>query len=431
MSPAPAVVWYARHYCGRQPGGSRTGHVERCLREQQLPDAPERREDSNQSPPGLSTQSKFWGKLELAKIKRLYLIPILSKALDVIELLENESRAVNLEDIYQRTKISKTSVYRILKTLVHRGYVAQNQNGEYRLLSRPRRLRFGFASQSDEMPFSLAVAASVEQAAAASGVEIILLDNRYDSETAIRNAHEFVRKRVDLVLDFQVEEHVAPHVAHIFKRAGIPLIAIDVPHPDATYFGVDNFQVGFEAGALLAQHACAKWNCIADWVLGIGFAEAGSFVQSRITGAFEGLRERITSIPPERFVCLEGRGMRHPSALAVSEFLRNQRRDKRVLVAAATDSSALGVLDAARLAGREQEFAIVGQDCIPEVLEEMQKGSAIIGSISHEAESYGPRLIQLGISLMRGSAVPPYNYVKHSAVTAASLRAAQPSAKAG
>jgi len=119
----------------------------------------------------------------LAKIKRLYLIPILSKALDVIELLENESRAVNLEDIYQRTKISKTSVYRILKTLVHRGYVAQNQNGEYRLLSRPRRLRFGFASQSDEMPFSLAVAASVEQAAMASGVEIILLDNRYDSET--------------------------------------------------------------------------------------------------------------------------------------------------------------------------------------------------------------------------------------------------------
>ncbi len=75
------------------------------------------------------------------KIKRLYLMPILSKALDVIELLEGESGSVNLEDIYQRTRISKTSVYRILKTFQHRGYVAQNQSCEYRLVSRPKRLR--------------------------------------------------------------------------------------------------------------------------------------------------------------------------------------------------------------------------------------------------------------------------------------------------
>ena len=84
-----------------------------------------------------------------AKIKRLYLIPILSKALDVLELLEQSHAPVTLEDVYQKTQISKTSVYRILKTLVHRGYVAQAQNGLYRLVSRPRRLRFGFARLGD------------------------------------------------------------------------------------------------------------------------------------------------------------------------------------------------------------------------------------------------------------------------------------------
>ena len=82
------------------------------------------------------------------KIKRLYLIPILSKALDVIELLERDHASLTLEDVYQKTNISKTSVYRILKTLVHRGYLAQTQNGQYRLVSRPRRLHFGFAVQS-------------------------------------------------------------------------------------------------------------------------------------------------------------------------------------------------------------------------------------------------------------------------------------------
>jgi ribose transport system substrate-binding protein len=367
------------------------------------------------------------GSLSKTKIKRLYLIPILSKALDVLELLDQTNTPVTLEDVYQQTRISKTSVYRILKTLVHRGYVAQGQNGQYRLVSRPRRLRFGFAVQSAEMPFSVAVADSVTSAAAAAGIELLTLDNRFDPDVAIRNAEEFVRQRVDLVLEFQVEEHVAPHVAHIFKRADIPLVAIDVPHPNATYFGVDNFEVGHEAGVLLAQFALNKWKGKVDWVLGVGFSEAGSFVQSRIAGAFEGIRARLDSIPADRFLRLEGRGMRQASLVATAEFLRNHRKGQRILVASATDSSALGVLDAARQAGREQDFAIAGQDCIPEVLEEMRSGSsAIIGSISHGAETYGPRLIQLGIALLRGHIVPPYNYVRHYIVTPETLASAEP-----
>ena len=357
-----------------------------------------------------------------AKIKRLYLIPILSKALDVIELLEQNQSPVSLEDVFQKTRISKTSVYRILKTLVHRGYVAQTQNGLYRLVSRPRRLRFGFAAQSAEMPFSQAVVQSVTAAAAASGVELLLLDNRYDPHVAIQNAEEFVAKHVDLALEFQVEEAAAPLVAHILKRADIPLVAIDVPHPNATYFGVDNFEVGYEAGSVLAQFAVRQWKGNADYVLGLGFAEAGSFVQSRITGAFDAIRQRLDEIPPDRFVQIEGRGMREPSRLAVAEFLQSHPRDERFLVAAATDSSALGVLDAVRQAGREEHFAIVGQDCIPEVMEEMRSGkSAMIGSISHEVETYGPRLIQIGIAILRGHAVPPYNYVRHRVFTPESL----------
>jgi ribose transport system substrate-binding protein len=364
--------------------------------------------------------------LAKAKIKRLYLIPILSKALDVIELLERDHASLTLEDVYQKTNISKTSVYRILKTLVHRGYLAQTQSGQYRLVSRPRRLHFGFAVQSAEMPFSVAVAQSVSAAAAASGVELVVLDNRFDPDVAVRNAEEFVAKRVDLVLEFQVEEAVAPRVAHIFKKADIPLVAIDVPHPNATYFGVDNFEVGYEAGSLLAQYAQRKWQGRADRVVGVGFNEAGSFVQSRITGAFDGIRERLADLAPDQFFQIEGRGMREASRRAMSDFLRGSEPGAQTLVAAATDSSALGVLDAIRDAGQEPNFAIVGQDCIPEALAEMRnETSAFIGSISHEAESYGPRLIQLGIALLRGYSVPPYNYVHHRAVTAETLSAEQ------
>src|SRR5208337_4716925 len=226
-----------------------------------------------------------------------------------------------------------------------------SQNGLYRLVSRPRRLRFGFAAQSAEMPFSVAVAQSVTAAAAASGVELLILDNRFDPDAAIQNAEEFVAKRVDLVLEFQVEEAVAPRIAHIFKKADIPLIAIDVPHPNATYFGVDNFECGYEAGNLLAQHALRKWKGKAEWVLGVGFPEAGSFVESRITGAFDAVRAHLPHLADPCFLEMDGRGQREPSRKAAAAFLAANPSSRRILVAAATDSSALGVLDAARELG--------------------------------------------------------------------------------
>jgi ribose transport system substrate-binding protein len=147
-------------------------------------------------------------------------------------------------------------------------------------------------------------------------------------------------------------------------------------------------------------------------------------VQSRITGAFDGIRERLPNLAAAQFVQIDGRGMREPSRIAMLEFVRGAGSRERTLVATATDSSALGVLDAIRETGDEENFAIVGQDCIPEAIEEMKRGtSPIVGSISHEVESYGPRLIQLGIAILRGYTVPPYNYAHHRSVTAESLNA--------
>ena len=357
-----------------------------------------------------------------SKMSRLYLIPILSKSLDILELLETEKKPLMLEDIFQRLDISKTSVYRILKTLVHRGYLVQTQDGRYRAIARPKKVRFGFASQSGSMPFSEAVTASLRNAANSSGVELMVLDNKYDADVAMRNAQEFVVKSVDLVIEFQIDEHIAPLIGHTLSSAGIPLIAIDIPHPHATYFGVDNFQVGFEAGEHLAQHAIDEWKGKPDWVVGLDIAEAGSFVQSRITGAFQGIRARLPQLPADRFMRLEGGGLRQRSYQAMIAFLRNHKKQK-VLVAAATDTSALGALQAVRETELEKTVAIVGQDCIPEVLDEMRSGAGgLIGSVSHEAQTYGPRLIQLGLAILRGGAVPPYNFVSHKLVTPASLR---------
>ena len=130
----------------------------------------------------------------------------------------------------------------------------------------------------------------------------------------------------------------------------------------------------------------------------------------------------IPDLPVESFVRIDGRGMRDRSKKLISDFLQRHPKDKHILIAAATDSSALGAVDAVREQKRERHVAIVGQDCIAEAIEEMRKDkSPLIGSVSHETSSYGPSLIHLGLSLLRGQTVPPYNYVEHKMVTRESL----------
>lgn len=353
---------------------------------------------------------------------RLYLIPVLSKALDILELLQTENQPMSLEAIHRRTRVSKTTVYRVLKTFVHRGYVSQAKDGTYRHVARPKKLRFGFAGQSADMPFSVEVTNSLVDAAASSGVDLMVLDNKYDALTAVKNAEEFIHAGVDLIIEFQVEQEVAPIIGDKVAAARIPLIAIDIPHPNATFFGVDNYRVGMTAGEALAQFAISEWGAQVDWVIGLDLPEAGLLVQSRVSGAFEAIRSAIPELPVETFVRIDGRGIRERSRKVTSEFLQRHTREKHILIAAANDSSAMGAVDAARELKRERHVAVVGQDCIHEAIEEMrQKSSPFIASVSHETSSYGPALMNLGLALLRGQTVPPYNYVTHRLVSRRSL----------
>lgn len=355
-------------------------------------------------------------------VKHLYLIPILSKALDILELLQKEDTPMSLEDVYRRTRISKTSIYRILKTFVHRGYLAQLQNGQYRVMSHPRKLCIGFAKQSGEMPFSEAVAQSLQAAADQCGVDLMILDNRYDGQTAVKVAGEFVRKRVDLVIEFQVDQEVAPIIADKIVAAGIPLIAVDIPHPHATYFGVDNFRAGVEAGELLAQNAIERWNGKVDWVIGLDIEAAGPLVQSRITGTFQGIRDKLPDLPAECFVRFDTRGARESARKVMADFLKRHPDDRHILVAAATDMAALGALEAVRQLRRERHIFLAGQNCVPEAIREIRKpGSPWLGSVSHDAASYGPRLIELALAILHGQQVSPYNYVEDKLVTRETL----------
>jgi ribose transport system substrate-binding protein len=199
--------------------------------------------------------------------------------------------------------------------------------------------------------------------------------------------------------------------------AGIPMIAIDIPHPGATYFGANNHEAGFLGGRHLGRWARRNWASEVDEVLLIGLMRAGAIPQNRIRGMIAGLKEALR-IPEDRLVReIDGDGQFNVALEMVRKHLR-RCTSKRILVGAANDPSALGALRAFEEAGRAAECAIVGQNCEPEARDELRRqGTRLIGSVAYFPEKYGSGLIRLALDILAHKPVPPAVFVKHQLVT--------------
>src|ERR1700751_4126005 len=96
-----------------------------------------------------------------------YSVPMVSKALDILEAFASHREELTLEQLISRTGTSHASAFRIVQTLVQRGYLSRSDSSRrYKLSWQRRKLRIGYAGLSDEVPFSVSLAKSLKRAAA-------------------------------------------------------------------------------------------------------------------------------------------------------------------------------------------------------------------------------------------------------------------------
>lgn len=351
-----------------------------------------------------------------------YLIPVLSRALDVLEAFQSPTEQLSLQEIIKRTGISYTTAYRILYTLEHRGYVARLADKTYRLSHHRRKIRIGYAEQSAALPFSAAVTEGMRKAAAASSVELVYADNAYSGKVAIENVDKLIEQQINLLIEFQTDESVAAIISDRVTRAGIPMIAIEIPHPGAIFLGVDNFRFGFEAGKALGRFARTRWQGRVDQIILFDLEQAGPTVRARMTGVFAAIQEILPLVNESILIRCDGTGLFDETYARMKELLRAIPRARRILVSAVNDNSALGALAAARDAGRLEHVAVAGHDCTEAAQQEIRKrGGRYIASVSQFPESYGSLAIGLALRMLKGEAVPPFNYVKHRLITARNI----------
>jgi ribose transport system substrate-binding protein len=355
-----------------------------------------------------------------ARARDPYLVKSVVHASRLLSAFRSSGEALPLREVASRSGLPKSMAFRILYTLERCGMVEKVGENLYRSSLRPFRqklYRLGYAAQGTDYQFSKDVSTSLERAAAAEGIELISLDNRYNPKIAQRNADILVREKVDLVIEFQTDDHVAPIVAAKYREANIPLIAIEVPHPGATYFGANNYEAGLIGGRYLGRWAKQHWHSGVDEIVLVQLERAGSLPKMRVTGMLVGMKEVFPALEPCKVTSIDGDGKLGDTFEKMRRHLRTSR-SRRFLVGAINDPSALGALRAFQEAGRTESCAIMGQNASPEGRAELREpATRLVGSVAYFPEKYGEQILAVALDILHRRPVPPAVFVKHQLVT--------------
>jgi ribose transport system substrate-binding protein len=353
-----------------------------------------------------------------------YLVKSVVHSSRLLSAFRAPGETLGLREIASRSGLPKTMAFRLLYTLEKCGLIDKVGENLYQSCVRPWKQklhRLGYAAQGTDYQFCSEVSASLQRAAAAEGIELICVDNRYSAKVAQRNADLLVREEVDLVIEFQTDEEVAPIVAAKYRDANIPLIAIDIPHPGATYYGANNYEAGLMAGRYLGRWVKENFNSEIEEFILLELNRAGQLPRMRLTGMLVGLNLALPAAKNCRITRLDGDGELGPSFEAVRKHLR-ATRSRRVLVGAINDPSALGALRAFEEAGRADSCAVMGHNASPEGRAELRRPhTRLLGSVAFFPERYGEDLIRVSLDILNRRPVPPAVFVEHKLITPATV----------
>ncbi len=351
---------------------------------------------------------------------QLDLVQSVQRACQLLQAFRHEGEVLRLRDLTARTSLHKATASRLVRTLEHEGLL--ERVGDDRLRSRVRvpsrrRFRIGFATRGVDTPFSQAVTASVQRAAAEAGAELVTVSSHRSPRAAVRNAEALVREGVDLVIEFQSHERVAPVISSRFLETGIPVIAIEVPHPGATFFGADNYKAGAIGGQAIARWIKKHWNGHVARVMLIEEGAAGPLAKLRVSGMLAGLRDVLPDSAHALTVEIDGKGSLDRTLETVRQRLRKMP-PARTAVLAGNDPMALGAIRAFEECGRANQCAVMGQNATLEARVEMRRlDSPLVGSVAYFPERYGDEVLRLAGNILARQPVPPAVFTKHELIT--------------
>ena len=285
-----------------------------------------------------------------------------------------------------------------------------------------KKYKIGFANLTEDVVFTKLVRESIERKSKELGVDLVLANNKLDGATALANAENFITQGVDGVVEFQTDEKFGNVIMSKFRAKNIPVIAIDIPMPGATFFGADNYKAGQMAGEGLAKWVNEKWGGQVDYVLILDLPQSGPIPAARMQGQLEGLQDNLkTKVPDDKILHLDSKNTQEEARKVVGDTLpKIPAEAKHVVAIGINDGVILGTIAAFEAAGRRADLKAVGQNADPSGWPELCKAepdNAYYGSTAYFPEKYGDKILPAMLDLLQQKPVPPSIYVDHVFVT--------------
>jgi ribose transport system substrate-binding protein len=296
-----------------------------------------------------------------------------------------------------------------------------------------RRYRIGFANMTERMQFCRQVREGLEKAAQRLGnIDLLIRNNDLDHQKALENADWFASNNIQLAIEFQIHSRAGNVIMDKFNRAGIPVIAVDIPMPGATFFGADNYRAGFVAGQGLGRWIAKEWRRPPDLVLCLQAQQVGPAAEARLQGEREGLESAIGPLPDEQAITIETPVIMEEAETMMEKQVAAIPAGTQVAILAINDDAALGALTAFEKAGRLDEVVAVGQNADLVGRAALRRPDLpFVGSTSYAPERYGEQLLDLAVRILDGEPVPPAAFCRHTFITRENIDDYYPDAKEG
>jgi ribose transport system substrate-binding protein len=284
----------------------------------------------------------------------------------------------------------------------------------------PKPYTIGYIEGWAANPASALIHKGIYDWAAKMGVKIITCDAQFDPDKALTCAETIAQQKPDFIINANWRSEAATAMSKIFDAAKIPSDNADVMHPDAVFFGADNYVSGHTAGTAAGDYAQKAGVCADVTVLLGGNPGEGEAANQRLTGFSDGIQEKCGPLPADRIAnLLFDAGTPDQALTKTTDWLTANPNVKYVLATSIDDERVTGMTKA--LTQSSRQGIGVGQGCDDVGIAATKEGTPDkthwLGCVGFFFEKYGDYVMSIALDVLAGTPVPQEVHMDHKMLT--------------
>lgn len=272
----------------------------------------------------------------------------------------------------------------------------------------PADTTLAFGDGQASIPFAAAIVRTLRPLAAEMGFDLKYCDLDLKPEKALSCAHELVAQQPTVAVIENWQGSVAKQMMDIYNEAKVPVITVDLPHPNAVYFGVDSFQSGLAAGKAAGGYAKDSWDCKDVWIYLATNPAEGETVSLRAKGYAAGIQSVCGTVPKNRIVEVVMDQASQEQALSKTTDWLTSRPQAKHILATSVDQLEPGIARA--FTQNDRDGWVLQQACDDNAVSAIKKGSTDathwIGCVAYRPDLYPQYFLSLAADVAAGKAVP-------------------------